>query len=395
MTSSAPRGIEDWTSPFILDEARTMARRGVRTSIVCPRMEKGPSTRDQLAGIPVCRVSYLPPGLQRRLVGDAGGMPAAVQSLRGRVEAIPLLGSLAFAAEREVRRMNADLVVAHWVETGIAGLWAARRSGIPCVVRVHRWNPRGVAEDLVGRWVTRGVAAVLANSAYVRDRILMQGCDAPIFVVPPGLDARFNEPARRGHGLDIPSGRPVVLAVGRLVPKKGHGILLDAMQEVLARGRVQPLVVVAGDGPEAGVIRRHAVMRNGDGIAPGAVGRSVVHGLMEAADLFVQPSRVDDTGESETYGVAVVEAQLAGLPVIVSASGALPSRVMNGRGGRVVGPDSSGELANAIESMLLDPIGSKQLAEAGQSLARQEVDRSADLLMDAIRRSMDRGSRIR
>jgi glycosyltransferase involved in cell wall biosynthesis len=115
--------------------------------------------------------------------------------------------------------------------------------------------------------------------------------------------------------------RPTVLAVGRLVPIKGHDRLLRACARVQsAPGAGQPLeIVILGDGPERSRLAQLAHQLGVDLRLPGFVPRADVARWLRACDVYVQPSIRLANGRGEGAPFATAEARAVGIPVLVDS----------------------------------------------------------------------------
>ncbi len=387
VASSAPRFAGDWTSPFVLDEARVLHAQGWASRIVCPAPGRGARARETLHGIPIERVAYLPRGLRPRLAYGEGGAAGALSSAGARLEALPLLLALARGASRASAAHSTAAIVAHWPETGAAVWPAARRRGIPWALRVHRVNPRGLAEGLVFRALVGAASMVLANSEYTRKRVEEWRTPRRLRVVPPMIAPELLQaperpaPPSAKERFGLPPDRPIVLALGRLVEKKGHRHLLNAAAELRSPAG-PPLVVIAGDGPQRASLEAHGAVVSGRARLLQSVTRPLIPHLLRAAAVVVQPSIVDRRGEAETYGVSVMEALLAGRPVIVARSGALAERIHEGA--RVVPPGDVRALAWAINALLGDPRRAEAAGRESAGLARAHCHQGRERLCSAI-----------
>lgn len=132
--------------------------------------------------------------------------------------------------------------------------------------------------------------------------------------------------ARRAHVAGIlarPAGARVIVAVGRLVPIKGFDLLLKAAALSLPGSPERPVVVVVGDGPERARLGRSGRRLGVDLRVTGFVPADQVEDWLDAADVYVQPSRRLANGRTEGLPVSTLEALAHGLPVIASDSGGL------------------------------------------------------------------------
>ena len=145
--------------------------------------------------------------------------------------------------------------------------------------------------------------------------------------------------------------------VKTLAPKYGVDLLLRAMAALLRDTRVQALpqacrLMIVGDGPQRGALQTLAAEL---GIAErthfaGAVPHADVPAWLHRFDMYAAPSRLD----SESFGVAVIEAGACGLPVVVSDAGGLPEVVLHERTGLVVTREDVAALQAALTRLVLD-----------------------------------------
>jgi glycogen(starch) synthase len=138
-----------------------------------------------------------------------------------------------------------------------------------------------------------------------------------------------------------------VLGLGRLVHKKGFDLLITAFAEIAANHPDVGLVI-AGDGPE-----RQALALTAEALGirdqvhfPGRLDRGSVAAVMRGAEVFVMPSRV------EPFGIVVLEAWRAGVPVIATAHGGPAEFVTDRVSGLVVDPFDTRALAASLGSLL-------------------------------------------
>jgi glycosyltransferase involved in cell wall biosynthesis len=131
-----------------------------------------------------------------------------------------------------------------------------------------------------------------------------------------------------------------VLVASRLAPEKGVEVAIDACASAGV-----PLVV-AGDGPDAAVLREHGARAGSDVRFAGRLDRAALAELRAEAGLAVVPSR-----SAETFGLAAAEAMAAGVPVVASRVGALADLVDPGG---LVPPGDAGALAQRARARFGD-----------------------------------------
>jgi glycosyltransferase involved in cell wall biosynthesis len=163
--------------------------------------------------------------------------------------------------------------------------------------------------------------------------------------------------------------RPRVLFVGRLVPQKGHAVLLDAVALLRARG-IETELLLAGEGPTRGQLEARAALL---GVAEqtcflGAVGQEEIRELYEEASVFCLPSF------AEGLPTVLMEAMALELPVVSTRINGVPELVRDRETGLLVTPGRADELADAIQLLLEDQAFARHLAAAGAAAVHAEFD---------------------
>jgi glycosyltransferase involved in cell wall biosynthesis len=179
------------------------------------------------------------------------------------------------------------------------------------------------------------------------------------------------------HGLDpdaLPSGErhptdpPTILAVGRLVPKKGFEHLIEACRRVIRSG-VAFRCVIAGGGP---LRHRLGTLAQKGGLTQltitGALSPQEVESLYASASVFVCPSVVARDGDRDGLPNVLLEAMAWRLPVVGSDVGGIPEAVAHEVTGLIVPPSDPGALAKAIKRLLADGSLASTLGDNGRRL---------------------------
>lgn len=255
-----------------------------------------------------------------------------------------------------VRRAGVRRVVAvtHGHEAGWAALPGARRL-------LRRIGETVDVLTYLGEYARSRLARVLSPAAAARMVRLAPGVDVAAF--RPGV-GRDDVRARLGL-----AGRPVVVCVSRLVPRKGQDTLIRAWPTVRRRVADAALLLV-GDGPYEGRLRRLARSCDvDDGVTfAGAVDGDGLPGYYAAGDVFAMPCRTRRAGlDVEGLGVVYLEASAAGLPVIAGDSGGAPDAVLDGESGYVVPGRSVGAVADRVAELLTDPVAAAAMGDKGRA----------------------------
>ena len=166
-----------------------------------------------------------------------------------------------------------------------------------------------------------------------------------------------------------------VVAVGRMVPKKGFDVLVEAVADLTARGVELELVVAGEDGPDAATIRRLVAERCPDAVQfTGPLSQCELLALYRGADVFALACRVDADGDRDGIPNVMVEAMAAGLPVASTAVSGIPELVRDGENGLLVPPEDPGALASALLRLATDGSLRQRLAAAGRETVAERFD---------------------
>ena len=248
--------------------------------------------------------------------------------------------------------------------------------------------------QLLGR-VLRGARIVVAAGSYpAEEAALVAGASLPVVVVPPGVDVDRFRPLAAGEidgargGLGLPRGRPLVLAVSRLVPRKGFDTLLRAAAR--ARATVPDLVVaIAGAGRDRPRLERLASELDVPAVFLGRVPDASLPMLYACADVFAMMCRVRWGGlEQEGFGIVFVEAAAAGVAQLAGASGGAAEAVEAGVTGFVIDPPTDvQQVSSALVELLRDAPMRKRMGEAARARAVREF--RYDVLTDRLAAALD------
>jgi glycosyltransferase involved in cell wall biosynthesis len=280
------------------------------------------------------------------------------------------------------RKLRPDVIYAHWfTPQAVVSSWVSLITRTPFVFTTHASDAdvwRKV--PLIGRYIvrtgTQRAAAFTAVSRRSMNRlegffageqwrvVRRKGAIIPMGVTLPGSEPR----PRAGH-----SAPTVILFLGRLVEKKGVQFLLPAYAAVRAEIG-SSLLVIAGDGPMLGHLRRQAAELHLDEVVrfAGFVGGTEKVGLLQQADLFVVPSIVTDSGDAEGLPVSLLEGLAHGKVCIATPGSGADDFLTDGRDGFLV-PEKSIEALSAalLQAARLDPARRRGMEAAARQTARQ------------------------
>ena len=263
---------------------------------------------------------------------------------------------------RRARRERPAILHTHLVHADFHGLPAGRLARVPVLVSTkHGFNPFrdgkafAAADRAVAALADVHVAISEGLARYLAER---ERFDLASFeVVHYGIEAGPEPPPLPGV--------PRVAIVGRLIPIKGHDVLLRAL--AAARDSAPGLTLeVAGEGPlEQGL--RATVTRLGLDDAVTFLGR-----VAPAAPVFERAEVVAVPSFGEGFGMVALEAMERGRPVVASAVGGLPEIVDDGRTGILVPTGDAEALAAAIVDLVRNPGRAAAMGAAGRARALRE-----------------------
>jgi D-inositol-3-phosphate glycosyltransferase len=390
---------------YIAQTARRLARRGVAVEVFTRAASPDHAPRVELApGVLVHNVQAGP--YDRTLPVD--GLP------RGGLLKDDLPGRLCAITSAVLRRAAChdsagyDLIHSHYWLSGQVGWLARQRWGVPLVHTMHTMgrvknldlapgeHPEPVVRTLGEQQVVDVADRLVANTEHERaDLISLYDADPGLVdVVLPGVDLDVFRPGDRaadraslGYGPDD----LVALFVGRIQPLKAPDLLIRAAAELRARDPrlSRRLRVVICGGPSGSATEHPGALadlatRLGVDVElvapepPGPLRRRYA-----AADVLVVPSH------SESFGLAALEAQACGTPVLAARVGGLPIAVADGESGLLVDGHDPTDWALALERVLGDDRLRGHLADAARGHARTlSWDASVDQLLVSYGRAM-------
>jgi colanic acid/amylovoran biosynthesis glycosyltransferase len=355
---------------FVLDQIRYARGLGLRVTILCKRYNPA-LLLEQAADLTGLVIHDRPrnPAMSARLARGWMRHPERLGAFTRKRRTLGLhVSDLVCALQID---HAPDVIVANFGQNGIvaarikqAFFPAARLAVIfhgydlSAYVAAHGWDGyrRAAPAIDIAIAVNRPWASLLAANLALR----------AIAVHHLGVDlARIPERDRTGHG-----GGFSVLFVGRMVEKKGLGVLLAAIAALRARGRDIEVQVI-GDGPEDNALRAEASASGLDGSVTfhGEQPHDFVLRMMNRCDCLALPSVTAANGDQEGIPVTLMEAMAAGLPVVSTYHSGIPELVSDDETGLLVPERDAAALADALDRLMSE----KGLADRLAASARRFV----------------------
>jgi len=364
---------------YVAQTARELARSGFAVDVF---------TRRDDANVP----AIAPMSRGVRVFHVDAGPPASVR----KEELLPYMSQFARRVARVVRDARRDgqpyaLAHAHFFMSGLVARHVKKTLGLPYVVTFHALGrvrllhqaqdafppERGAIEQLVIDHADAIVAECPQDRADLQTHYRTPG--SRVRMIPCGYDPVELGPTDRAaarRALGLPAHRPIILQLGRMVPRKGVDDVIRAAAIVRRRHGMRPLLLVVGGEtrqpdvnatPEIGRLMRIAA---DEGIAEdvrfvGRRDRRELRRYYGAADVFVTMPWY------EPFGITPVEAMACALPVVGARVGGVKYSVQDGRTGFLVAPRDTDALARRLAYLFSNPAVARLLGERGRERARQ------------------------
>jgi glycosyltransferase involved in cell wall biosynthesis len=268
-----------------------------------------------------------------------------------------------------LRDEGVDLIHAHEFDANVQGTFAAGLAGIPLVATIHGKNYfwEKYRRRLAYRWVSRR-ATMVAVSQNLKDFVVEKvgiGRDR-LRVVYNGVDVLpscgYDEVRNCRKELNLPESDQVVGVIGNLYPVKGHQYLIEGIPSILSKCP-NTSFLFAGRGQLETELKAEVKRLGLDGRVHFLGLRQDVARILALLDVFVLPSL------SEGLSMAILEAMMAGKPVVATAVGGNPELVLDGKSGFLVPPRDSQALARSVTALLMNRQQAAQFAEEGKRRA--------------------------
>ncbi|WLP87112.1 glycosyltransferase [Corynebacterium stationis] len=274
---------------------------------------------------------------------------------------------------KHIRESDATFIHAHFLSGGMNSISLSEKAGLPLITTLH--NPRFSFErsrvpSSARALLTRRFRALstcgekfLAVSNHVAEAAVQAGLpEDRIEVLPVGTHLVPLESNVEPQG---------IIFVGRLIEMKGVRDLLHAVAFLPDSLRDVPITIV-GDGPLRGELEEFAREKKLNVVFAGWLPSSAIPQLLAASQIFCAPSKTDNFGAQEGFGMVYLEAALQQLPCVAYSSGGVSDAIADGETGILVAEGEILELAKALEQLLRDSATRRKMGQRGR--IRVETD---------------------
>jgi phosphatidylinositol alpha-1,6-mannosyltransferase len=269
------------------------------------------------------------------------------------------------------------IIVTHILPAGTVALLVKKILRIPYIVSVHgldiAYCGRSPRKLRLAKIILKNAQAIIANSNYTKNLVLDLKCCGPekISLVYPCPNINFRETPpekiaelKKEYGLED---KRIILTVGRLIERKGHDKVIQALPKILEQFS-DAVYVIVGKGQNLAYLRELVeLLKLQDNVKFFLdVEDHELPAFFQMADVFAMPCRRLADGDVEGFGIVYLEANCFGLPALAGNSGGAPESVETGVNGLVVDPMSVTEIEDAILKLLSDRGMAAMMGAAGR-----------------------------
>ena len=366
--STYPRHNEDYAVPWMRESHAQLTKRGHKITMLAPSYA---GLQDHTVDdVPVKRFRYAPKRFET--LTHEQGAPNKLKNPLTQLLGVPYVLGGCKEAVKLARREKFDVVHVHWpFPHEPIGFAAAKACGAPLVLMSHGAEfalarRKSWVQPILRSSLRRGDLCI-ANSNDTASHIKnLSGVDA--MVLPYGSTVYPKQ-------VEVPENRrPRILFTGRLIQRKGVEYLLRAVPQIRAQHDVD--VVITGNGDQKAMLENesHRLGIQDRVQFLGFVSNEQLNEEYARCDIWVNPSVIDDRGDTEGLGVGSIEAYAHRKPVVASAVGGIPDTVEHGKTGYLVPEKDPQALANSILTLINDPAKRQQFGNRGLKFAQERFN---------------------
>jgi len=285
---------------------------------------------------------------------------------------------------KTVKKEKADLINVHWIlPNGVMALVVSKLTGVPFVITLPGTDAflayKNKAFGLVAKIIAQNSSGIVSNSSLHLKRILSLGISkrkktavisypADVSALKPIKNKAILSKYRRKHNLKEKDF--LVLAVGRLVHKKGFKYAIKAMPQILKKNKDVHLAI-AGDGDLMSHLNNLAKKLKVDKNVTflGTVARDEMLICYNMADCLIAPSIIDKNGNVDGGPLVTLESMACGKPQILTNILGMASEMENKKNGFIIPQKNSKEIAKAVLKLSSDKSLCKKMGKENQKLA--------------------------
>lgn len=372
-----PRWKKDTEPEFVFLLSKLLAKHH-DISVLVPHHFRAKSF-EYMDKLKVYRFTYFYPAKFQRLCYDGGIRPNIKKSWLARIQVLTMPISFLLSTIKLVKKNKINIIHAHWIiPEGFIAFVVKKIFKIPYIITAHAGDIFPLRQSFLrffAKMALENCDLCTVNSNATKKAVLKVAKIKNIKLVPMGVDLRsFNKNKKSKKTRKLFSiKKEFILFVGRLAEKKGVKYLIKAMQS-LVKEFPQSKLIIVGDGPEKGkleLLTKKLGLSN-DILFAGKIPNKDLPKIYASSDLFVLPSIVTKSGDTEGLGVVLLEAIASGIACVASDVGGIPDIIKHEKTGLLVEQKNTKELAKAMIRLLKD----KKLRNKVVKNAQQHVKKN-------------------
>ena len=378
LATTFPRWKNDTEPRFIFDLTKPLAEK-VSLWVLAPHAP-GAKMQEDIDGVKVLRFPYFFPKCMQTLCYEGGILPKLKTSWLARLQLPFFLVAQCFHIWLTVRKYKINFIHCHWIiPQGFFVALLNAFTGIPYLLTAHGGDVYSFKKNLLIRlcsdFALKRAKTCTVNSKPTGQAVHSIRSSASIQVIPMGVDTRLFIPEKNNakikERLNIQDS--FLLAVGRFAEKKGFKYLIQAMPRILEK-KPQVKLVLIGFGPQEEELKRLILELNLENsvLLPGSKTGDELAQYFATADIFIGPSVVTESGDTEGQGVVFLEAMASGTAVIASDVGGVSGVVRNMETGLLIPQKNPEAIAEKTLLLLENQELRNKLAMNGLSLSKSE-----------------------
>lgn len=316
---------------------------------------------------------------------------AAVHSrLRRSISTIKRFMQAVYLVQRHLRDEPVAHLHAHFAhDPATVAFFVEWLTGIPYSFTAHAKDIYIQEDDFLQKKINRAKFVVTCAGYNRRTLEEISHGRTPIHQIYHGVDLRTFVARSRSST----NGVPTILSVGRLVPKKGFPVLIQALQRLAARGTEFQCLIIGG-GPQREELQAMIIgygLQEQVGLLGTMTHQELLH-YYEMTDIMALACQIQDDGDRDGIPNVLVEAMAFGIPVVSTHISGIPELIEDGVTGLLVPPRDPEALAEALECLIRQPAFTAQLARAARAHVMQHFDvrRNTERLGAVFKEALDR-----
>lgn len=375
-----PRWKNDTEPNFVFVLSKLLAGYGHKVVALVPHHYKA-KKYEVMGDVKIYRFPYFLPYKLQKLCYE-GGIFGNIKRYRIALFQLPLLFFFEFFNMiKMIKKEKIDIVHAHWIiPQGFLAYLCKKLFGIPYIVTAHAGDVFPLKSSFFrffSSLTIKNSDYCTANSTFTKRELQKISRKKDIKIIPMGVDSNLFTQKNENKNLrkKFVIKKEFILSVGRLAEKKGIKYLITAMKKVIKELPEAKLIII-GDGPERKNLELLTKKLNLDKniVFTGTIENKYLPEFYVTADLFVGPSIITKSGDTEGLGVVFLEALASGTCVVGSNVGGIPDIIEHNKTGLLVRQKDSKQLANAIIKLLSKPKLRERLVLNAQKHIKSRYD---------------------